>query len=86
MEMARVNPASNPKTRDTEKGLWLRFRPWQFKNKEGKETLQAHSRPYHWCTNGCHPKPMWCTCTNCLNRANFATKMTKKRGGGSGGR
>eukprot|EP00957_Ditylum_brightwellii_P059665 4529088-Ditylum_brightwellii.AAC.1 len=28
---------------------------------------------------------MWCTCTNCLNRLDFAAKMTKEREGGSGG-
>eukprot|EP00957_Ditylum_brightwellii_P018328 1380231-Ditylum_brightwellii.AAC.1 len=81
METARVNPMPKPKTRDMEKGLGLRFRQWRFENKEGKETLQAHNRPFHWCTNNCHPKPMWCTCTNCLNIADFAANMAKEKEG-----
>eukprot|EP00957_Ditylum_brightwellii_P168615 12834136-Ditylum_brightwellii.AAC.2 len=86
MEIAGVNPMPKFKTRDTEEESGPRFRPWQFENKEGKETLQAYNRTYRWCTNNCHPKPMWCTCTNCLNRADFAAKMAKeKEGGGRGG-
>eukprot|EP00957_Ditylum_brightwellii_P158515 12065091-Ditylum_brightwellii.AAC.1 len=81
METARVNLTPKPKTGDTEKGSGLRFRPWQFKNKEGKETLQAHNRICCCCTNDCHPKPMWCTCTYCLNRADSVTKMAKEKEG-----
>eukprot|EP00957_Ditylum_brightwellii_P068574 5206272-Ditylum_brightwellii.AAC.1 len=86
MEMARVNPTPKPKTRDMEKGLVLRFRPWQLENKEGKETLQMHNRTYCWYTNDCHPKPMWCICTNCLSRKDFVAKIAKERKGGGRGR
>eukprot|EP00957_Ditylum_brightwellii_P190216 14479113-Ditylum_brightwellii.AAC.1 len=79
MKTAGANPTPKPKTGDTEKGSGPRFRPWQFENKEGKETLQAHNRTYCWCTNNCHPKPMLCTCTNCLSRADFATKMANEK-------
>ena len=27
-----------------------------------------------WCSNDCHPKPMWCGRKNCMNRADYAAK------------
>eukprot|EP00957_Ditylum_brightwellii_P112166 8552012-Ditylum_brightwellii.AAC.1 len=63
MEVARINLPLKTKLGGREKELVRIFRPWQFKNKEGKETLEAHGRTYCWCTNDCHPKLMWCIWT-----------------------
>eukprot|EP00957_Ditylum_brightwellii_P135244 10312412-Ditylum_brightwellii.AAC.1 len=79
MEMTSINLTPKTKNGEAEKGP--RFQPWQYENKEGKETLQRNNRTYCWCTKDFHPKPMWCTCTNCLNKADFATKMDKEREG-----
>ena len=32
-----------------------------------------------WCSNNCHDKPMWCGYKTCVNRADYATRMQKKR-------
>ena len=29
-----------------------------------------------WCSNDCHPQPMWCGRKNCLNKAEFAKKIS----------
>ena len=31
-----------------------------------------------WCTNDCHPKPMWCGRKNCMSRAEYAAKYGGK--------
>ena len=32
-----------------------------------------------WCENDCNEKAMWCDRRNCLNKADFAQNMDKKR-------
>eukprot|EP00957_Ditylum_brightwellii_P080077 6090114-Ditylum_brightwellii.AAC.1 len=85
METAGINPMSKTKPGDGEKGSGPRFMMWRFENKEGKETLEVHNRTYCWCTNNFHPKLMWCTQTNCLNRADVKANIAKEKYGRGGG-
>eukprot|EP00957_Ditylum_brightwellii_P132270 10086053-Ditylum_brightwellii.AAC.1 len=58
MEVARINLLLKTKSGGRGKEFIPIFRPWQFNNNEGKETLEAHGRTYCWCINNCHPELM----------------------------
>ena len=48
---------------------------------DGTATKEINGRDMKWCSNDCHPKPMWCGRMNCLNKADFAKKMEEKKAG-----
>ena len=56
---------------------------WRFENPENAQTKELNGRTMRWCTNDCHPKPMWCGRKNCLNKADFARKMEEREKGGT---
>ena len=58
------------------------FLPWRFLNPEGLKTKDVKGTIMTWCTNDCHPQPMWCGRKNCLNRADFAKKMQESQNKG----
>ena len=51
------------------------FLPWRFENPDNAATKEVRGTTMKWCTNDCHPRPMWCGRKNCLNKADFASKM-----------
>ena len=56
---------------------------WRFENPENAQTKELNGRTMRWCSNDCHPKPMWCGRKNCLNKADFARKMEEREKGGT---
>ena len=34
--------------------------PWRFENPEGLKTKVVKGTTMTWCSNDCHPQPMWC--------------------------
>ena len=79
-----ISTLKGNKTQDKPDGGGERsFLPWRFENPEGIKTKTVKGTLMRWCTNDCHPQPMWCGRKNCLNRADFAKKMedSQKEGG-----
>ena len=78
---------SGKSTRDTKDrggpGRERTYQGWRYKNPEGLSTKVVEGTTMTWCTNDCHPKPMWCERRNCLSKAEFAAKMQSQREGGS---
>ena len=58
------------------------YLPWRFENPEGLKTKEVKGTIMRWCSNDCHPQPMWCGRKNCMNKAEFARKMgeSQKKG------
>ena len=51
------------------------LKPWRFENPNNeKEKILNDGTVMKWCTNDCHPRPMWCGRKNCLNRAEYTAK------------
>ena len=66
------------------KGVTLRngreLKPWRFENPNNeKEKKLSDGTIMRWCSNDCHPKPMWCGRKNCMNRAEYAEKMKSRK-------
>ena len=66
-----------PKTANS--GIRLRngreLKAWRFENPKNEKTKTLKDGTVmRWCTNNCHPKPMWCGRQNCLNKAEYAAK------------
>lgn len=59
------------------------FLPWRFENPDGSKTKEVKGTLMRWCSNDCHPRPMWCGRKNCLNKADFAKRMqdSQNKGG-----
>ena len=55
------------------------YLPWRFDNPEGATTKEVRGTVMRWCSNDCHPRPMWCGRKNCLNKAEYASKMQEAR-------
>ena len=55
------------------------YLPWRFDNPEGATTKEVRGIVMRWCSNDCHPRPMWCGRKNCLNKAEYASKMQEAR-------
>lgn len=47
---------------------------WRFQNQGKKSTLTRNEQKYKRCSKGCHKKPMWCGCPNCLPKEEFKVK------------
>ena len=58
------------------------YLPWRFENPDGAKTKEVKGTMMRWCSNDCHPRPMWCGRKNCMNKADFAKMMEEsgKRG------
>ena len=55
------------------------LKAWRFENpKNEKSKTLKDGTIMKWCTNNCHPKPMWCGRKNCLNREEYAAKYGSK--------
>ena len=64
------------------------YHKWRYENPDNAATKEVRGSTMKWCSNDCHDKPMWCGRKNCINRADYATAMQKKRDNkdsGSGG-
>ena len=73
--------SSNEVQKTADGGIRLRngreLKAWRFENPKNEKTRTLKDRMVmQWCTNDCHPKPMWCGRSNCLNKAEY---MAKKR-------
>ena len=51
------------------------FLPWRFENADGVKTKVVKGTLMRWCSNDCHPRPMWCGREICLNKADFTKKV-----------
>ena len=52
------------------------LKAWRFQNPNNDKTKTLKDGTVmKWCTNDCHPKPMWCGRKNCLNRKEYAEKF-----------
>ena len=52
------------------------LKAWRFHNPNGEKTKTLKDGTVmKWCVNDCHPKPMWCGRSNCLNRKDYAEKF-----------
>ena len=52
---------------------------WRYQNPDNKTELVRNNKTYKWCDKDCHPQPMWCPRTNCMNRADYKKAMDNKR-------
>ena len=59
------------------------FQKWRYDNPDNAATKQVRGTTMKWCSNDCHDKPMWCGRKTCVNRADYASIMQKKRDGGT---
>ena len=59
------------------------YLPWRFENLDGEKTKEVKGTLMRWCSNDCHPQPMWCGRKNCMNKVEFAKKMleSQQKGG-----
>ena len=55
------------------------YLPWRYENPDNTATKDVRGTTMIWCRNYFHNKPMWCGHKNCINRAEYATVMQKKR-------
>ena len=55
------------------------FQKWRYDNPDNAATKQVRGTTMKWCTNDCHDNPMWCGRKTCVNRAEYASNMQKKR-------
>ena len=55
------------------------YLPWRFENPEGLKTKEVKGTTMKWCSNDCHPQPVWCGRKNYLNRAEFANRMQESQ-------
>ena len=81
---ANSNPSNNNVDDGQLKGQNRKaLKAWRFENPDGASTKNINGREMKWCTNDCHPKPMWCGRKNCLSKADFARKMEERKKGGN---
>ena len=71
--------SSNEAQKTSDGGIRLRngreLKAWRFENPKNEQTkILKDGTVMRWCTNDCHPKPMWCGRSNCLNKAEYAAK------------
>ena len=52
---------------------------WRFSNPNDKKEMKRNERTYKWCSNDCHPRPMWCPRPICMNRADYKKKKDAER-------
>ena len=79
-ESMKNNGGSNGSKNDGESNL-KQFQSWRFENPEDKREKIVRGSIMNWCTNDCHPRPMWCDRKSCLNKADFSAMMKQRREG-----
>ena len=85
-KMKDQNSSSGDKTvleTNSDGGIKLKngreLKAWRFQNPNNEKTKTLKDGTVmKWCTNNCHPKPMWCGRKNCLNREEYAAKFGDK--------
>ena len=69
--------------KETEKGPGnagkLSYLPWRFENSDGEKKKKVKGTLTRWCSNDCHPQPMWCGRKNYMNKVEFAKKMQESQ-------
>ena len=58
------------------------LKAWRFENPTNAKTKTLKDGTVmKWCSNDCHPKPMWCGRENCVNRAEYAARNGGRKKG-----
>ena len=52
---------------------------WRYHNPDDLKEKKIGGRLMKWCSSDCHQKPQWCGRRNCLNNADYAEAMNKRK-------
>ena len=71
-KMSTISEKKQDRSNSNGKGSERTYQEWRFQNTDNKETKEVRDSTMKWCTNNCHPKPMWCGRKKCLNIVDYS--------------